>query len=256
MKRFLIYSAVALALLVGAGLFTIDSIARSAIEAGVEEGLGVPADVGSVRLRLLLGSFRMSDLEIGNAPGYAASHFLKLGRAETQVSYAALRKGDVVLKRLVLADLDMQLEWKGTRANYDAILEGMGGSEAPPAEPAEPGSETRFIIDELLIQDVVAHLRLDSALGKVGEAEVSLPELRLEGIGRKTGGVAMAEVSRQVMKAVLAAVLQKGKGLGPAFSSQLGSGLQQLRGLSSGSTEEKLGKAGELLKGFFGKDDD
>jgi hypothetical protein len=254
MKRIAIYAGVVLVLLIGGAMFTIDSIARAAIESGVEAGLGVPAEVGSVRLRVLLGSFSMADLEIANADGYEADHFLRLGTVETEISYAALREGDVELKRLLLADLDLELEWKGRKANYDAILEGMGGSAEPVQDKSggEGGSEVRFIIDELLIQNVVAKLHLD----RLGEAEVKVPEIRLEGVGRKSGGVTMSEVTRRVMNAVLTAVMRKGKGLGPEFSGKLGSGLQEVRGLSSGSTSEKIGKASEMFRGFLKKDGD
>ncbi len=250
MRKLAIYGGVALLLLVGGAMFTIDSIARSAIETGVEAGLGVPVDVGSVRLRLLLGSFLMRGLEIANPEGYTAERFLKLGRAETTISYRALREGDVVLKRLVLADLELDLEWQGRKANYDAILDGIQG---PTPEPAgTPASETRFIIDELVIRNVVAHLRLDSALGSLEAREVKLAELRLEGIGRKTGGIGVGELARRVVKALLAEVMQQGTALGPEFSGKLAPGLEQLRELGSGSTSDKIRKATEFF-GVFGK---
>ena len=250
MQKLVIYAGVALLLIVGGAMFTIDSIARSAIETGLETGLGVPAEVGSVRLRLWRGSFRMHDLEIPNPEGFAAEHFLKLGTAETTLSYRALREGDVVLKRLVLSDLELDLEWQGRRANYDAILDGIEGS---PDEAADSSAtETRFIIDELVIQNVVAHLRLDSALGSLKAREVKLEELRLEGIGRKTGGIGMGELARRVVKALLAEVMQQGTALGPEFSGKLAPGLEQLGELGSGSTSDKIRKATEFF-GVFGK---
>lgn len=248
MRKLAIYGGVALLLLAGGAMFAIDSIARLAIETGVETGLGVPADVGSVRLRPLFGSFRMRGLEIANAQGYTADHFLKLGRAETTISYRALLEGDVVLKRLVLADVELDLEWRGRKANYDAILDGIGGSAPEPA--GTPASETRFIIDELVIQNAVARLRLDSALGSLEVREVKLPELRFDGIGRKTGGIGMGEVARRVVKLLLVAVTQQGEALGPEFSGKLGSDLEQLRELGSGSTSDKIRKATELFEVF------
>ena len=246
MQKLVIYGVVALLLIVGGAMFTIDSIARSAIETGLETGLGVPAEVGSVRLRLWRGSFRMHDLEIPNPEGYAADHFLKLGTAETTLSYRALREGDVVLKRLVLSDLELDLEWQGRRANYDAILDGIEGS---PDESADSSTtETRFIIDELVIQNVVARLRL----GSLGVQEVKLSELRLQGVGRKAGGISMGAVAQRVVKRLLVAVMQQGKTLGPEFSGKLGSGLEQVRGLGSGSTSDKIRKATEFF-GAFGK---
>jgi hypothetical protein len=255
-KRLLIYGGVGLLLLVGGAMFAIDSIAASAIESGVEAGLGAPTEVGSVRLRLLMGSFRMSDLEIANPPGFESAHFLRLGHAETELSYGALREGDVVLAKLVLADLDLQLEWKGRESNYDAILEGTGGEEggedASAEEAPEEPSETRFIIDELLIQNVTATLRIDS----VGDAEIEIPEIRLEAIGRKSGGVAMRDLAQRVTRAVVAEAMKKGKGLGPAFSVKAGAGLNEALSLREGSTSDRLDKAGELFRGLLKRDDD
>lgn len=257
MKKLAIYTVVVLVLLVGGAMLTIDSIARSAIETGVEAGVGVPTRVGGVSLRLLLGSFRMDDLEISNPQGYTSAHFLKLGTAETAISYGDLRRGDVVLDRLLLEDLDVELEWKGRKANYDAILDGMGGagSKPAPAEPEEPeaASETRFIIDELLIRNVTAHVRL----GDLKAASVTLDELKLEGIGRKSGGATLQEVTQRVVKTVLAASMDKSKSLGPEVSARLGQGLQQLRGLGDQGGEgagKVLDKAGSFLKGLRGGD--
>lgn len=250
MQKLVIYGGVALLVIVGGAMFTIDSIARSAIETGLETGLGVPAEVGSVRLRLWRGSFRMQDLELANPEGYAADHFLKLGTVETTLSYRALREGDVVLKRLVLSDLELDLEWRGRTANYDAILDGIEGS---PDESADSSAtETRFIVDELVIQNVVARLRLGSGLGSLGVQEVKLSELRLQGVGRKAGGISMGAVAQIVVKRLLVAVMQQGKALGPEFSGKLGSDLEQLRGLGSGSTSDKIRKATEFF-GVFGK---
>jgi uncharacterized protein involved in outer membrane biogenesis len=253
MRRILIWAAAALVLVVGAAMFTIDSIARSAIETGVETALGVSTDVGSVRLRLFLGSFRMNDLEIANAEGYESDHFVELGTIETKISYADLRAGDVVLERLLLEDLVVALEWQGRKANYQAILGGTGSGKPEPAEPdAEPAteSETRFIIDELVVRNVEARLSLDSALGKLNTTEVKIPEIKLKGIGRKSGGVDLAELTREVTTAIVGVVLKQGKTLGPEFSSKIGSGLKGLgsEGESAGKKLEETGQ--KLLRGL------
>ena len=121
MKKLAIFVVVAGVLVIGGVILTIDTLARSAIEMGVEAGLGVPTKVGSVSLRPLLGSFRMNNLEIANPEGFEADHFLKLGRTETSVSYGALRQGDVVLERLELADMDLTLEWQGRKSNFSRM---------------------------------------------------------------------------------------------------------------------------------------
>ena len=228
MRRVAIYTVVALVLAIGGAALAIDGIARSAIESGVETALGVPAQVGSVRLRLLVGSFRMDDLEIANPAGYEADYFARLGKVETRISYVDLRVGNVVLERLVLEDLDLDLEWQGLAANYQVILQ----DEEPASE-----SETRFIIDELVVRNVTARLSLKSPLGSLATEQLEIPEIRLAGVGRKDGGIGLARLVLEVTESVVGAVLkQRG-----TFSPRIG----------SGSTREKLEDAGKkLLEGF------
>ena len=250
MRRILIIAGVVLVFAVGIAVAAINTVAAGAIEAGVEAGLGVPADVGSVRLRLLMGSFSMDDLAIGNAPGFEAKRFLSLGHTETSISYGALRRGEVVLEKLVLSDLVIDLEWQGRKANYDAILDGMSRSEATGEAEAETGgaadesSSTVFIIDELLIQNVTARLRLKSKLAKLDGQEVHLPEIRLTGIGRGSGGAQLSAVTREVMGKLLTAVLKQSKASVPQLADQIGPALGELRGLAGGSGD----KAGSAVK--------
>jgi uncharacterized protein involved in outer membrane biogenesis len=252
MKRIVIVGGVVVALALVAALMVIDTIAARAIETGVEAGLGVPAQVGSVRLRLLLGSFGMDDLQIDNAPGYDAEHFLSLGRTETSISFAALRRGEVVLDKLLLSDLVVDLEWQGRKANYDALLEGMSSAEADDEAEAKAeaddadASATTFIIDEIVIRNVTARIRVKSKLLNVDAKEVHIPEIKLTGVGRASGGEQLSAITRQVMEKVLMAVLQKSKSAVPQLSAEIGSALGELRGLGGG-TGDKVGSVIEKL---------
>ena len=204
-----------------------------------------------MRLRLLLGSFSMRDLAIGNAPGFEAKRFLSLGRTETSISYAALGRRQVVLEKLVLSDLVINLEWQGGKANYSAILEGMSGGSA------DDSSSTTFIIDELLIQNVTARLHLKGRLGNIGAQEVHVPEIRLTGVGRRSGGEQISGMTREIVSQLLLAVLRQSKLAVPQLALEIAPALRELRGLAGATSQktgdllEELGEAaGGLLERF------
>jgi hypothetical protein len=208
----------------------INQIVGGAIERGSTYALGVDTRVGFVRLRLLPADFRLRRLRIANPPGFDESHFLKMGSAEIDVARETLLEDVVVIPSFALDGIEVALEREGKRTNYGVILDNLSRFESgkPPAEgqPADAGSQKRFIVNRLVISDVTAHVEWSQVASDQSAMKVVIPQIELKDIGAHNAqGVAMSELTNIVMKAILGSVARYGTNLPSAMLGGLNQGL-------------------------------
>lgn len=219
---------VLLVVLVLAVFFYIDAIAKTAIQRGSKYALGVEVTLGSADVGLLSGEFAMLDLKIANPTGFESPHFLHLKQGNTKVTLSSLREDTVVLPKLTLEGIDMYLEKKGDKSNYDVIFENLSRFNSEDKPQKEDGK--KFIIREVLLKDIVVHVEVDLLLS--GETKLDLPidELRLENVGSDSdGGVLLSELTSVLMEQLMLEIVKRGGGLIPAdMLDELGNGLSQL----------------------------
>lgn len=262
MKRIAIGLLVVL-LVAGAGIaFSLDALVERAIERGSEYALGVDTEVGSVRLGVLGGRFGLKGLRVSNPAGFDSPHFLSLREVRTGIDLRTLRSPVVEMPELVLSGIDLHIERRLDRGtNYGKLLDHLekttGSGEKPAAEgpPAEDGK--RFVIRELALRDVTAHLHLAPELGTLPATEIALPEVKLRGVGSGgAGGISLAQLSELVVRTVLASAARQGTKLGP-----LAEGLQgrvealpheligSVEGLAEEGSERLEKRGGDVLRG-------
>jgi hypothetical protein len=268
--------AVLIAILVAFYVY-IDVIAGATIEKGATYALGVDTKVGFVRIGLLTGSFRIGSLKIENPPGFDAKRLLTLGDGRLEVSIDSLQKEVVEVPVFVLERIEVALEKAKGKTNYGVILANLkrfesSRSKPAPAESGKAGLGKRFIVRELLIRDVSAHVEHTEGLGALGAIDVSVPEIRLKNIGANNArGVAMSELTNIIMKAIFQGISKYGTNLPNVLAGDLRA---NLGGLSKvpiqvvGGTTEALtkglpqpvgdavrqlgGEAGKVLEGLGG----
>ena len=268
-KVLLIVVVVIVVLLSGAaiGLFMYaDALAKKGIERGGTYALGVETKVGSTDVGLLDGTFDMSDLRVANVAGYPGPHFLTLADGSVAVSLGSLRQQTVVLPHLRLDELDVRLEKKDGATNYNVILENLKkvGSD----KPVPAGEEKKYIVNDLSIGHITVHVDLigsagvpgavGEAIGSLTKVTVPIDEVKLQNVGKAEGGLTMGQLTSVIVRAVLVAAAEQGKGLIPAdILGDLEGRLAALGDLSNldlkvigdvkGKVEE-LGRAAEDLK--------
>ena len=222
--------AVLIAILAAFYLY-IDVIAGASIERGATYALGVETEVGFVRVGLLTGSFRIGSLEVANPPGFDAKHLLKLSDGRLDVSIDSLQREVVEIPVFALEGIDVALEKAGGKTNFGVILANLkrfesAGSKPAPAETEEAGSGKRFIVRELSIRDISAHVEHTEGIGALGAIDVDVPEIRLKNIGAHNArGVAMSELTNIIMKAVFEAIVAHGANLPDVLAGDLRNGL-------------------------------
>lgn len=235
------------AILVAVALL-INVIAKAGIEKGATYALGVDTSVDGVRIGLLTGSFRIAGLTIDNPKGFTDPYIMKSGKFSIDVKPISLLSGNVRLDKFEIDGLELIIEQKIKGNNVSPILKHLEELSAEDAaEENEAAQGKNLIIDEVLIKNVVASVRLPSLAGKLGRVKIKIPEIRIKDFGaekeKKTG---MLQVTRRIFSEVIIAVIDKGEGLLPDdLIGSLGDGIA---GLSS--AVYKGGKA--VVKGAAG----
>ena len=239
-----------------AGLYYIDHLAKIGIEQGATYALGVDTQLDSADVEILAGEFSMSGLNVANPPGFDTAHFLKLGDGGVAVSLGTLRNHTVELPQLTLAHLDMNLEKKQGQSNYNAILDNLKRLQSG-QKPAEPSQGKRFMVREILIEDVNVHVDLLGFGGQLSKIDVPVKKVRLTEVGTgEGGGVKFSELVSLVIQAVFLAVVENGADLPAELIGELQNGLAALPSLDQlgigvqaavgDQLQELTGKLGDL----------
>ncbi len=221
-------SAVVLLLIITGTLAVVfvDKIAKTGIEKGGTYALGVNTRVDTVSVGLLSGEFGLSGLKVANPAGFKSPEFMTLGDAGVAVSTASLRQPVIELPTLSLTTVRVNLEKSGGKSNYQAILDSLSRLKSNSGTKTS-SSEQKFIVKELTITDVKVHMDLLGIGGDLTALDVPIDKITLKNIGSDGSGVDAGELTGIVVRAVLAAAVEKGGGLIPSdvageLSSQLG----------------------------------
>ncbi len=264
-KKILIGVAVAAAVGFVAVIIGIDWIARNAIEIGATQALGVDTHLDDADIGLFTGRFGMAGLRVANPPQFDNEHFLKLGKGGVSLSLGSLLKDTVVLQKLELSGIELNLESKDGKGNYNVILDNMGGKNAGDSgdgqsdekdAPKDQQPGKKFMIEEVVITDVTVHATVFTLGKKPVVTTLKIPEVRLDRVGSDSDkGVLMSKLVGILMKAFLEATIKAGadaipgtiiKGLGQGLTAVGQAGEQAIK--KTGEAVEKAGK--DIEKGL------
>ncbi len=196
----------------------IDHLARQAVQQGGQYALGVPTTVDTVDLSLLGGTLRMETLSVANPAGYKSDHLVRTGRFDLAVQPSSVLTDTVRIPTFELNGLDLNIEGKGLKTNVAEVLDhvkkmGGGGSGAQPqAQPQDKGGGKKVVIDRVTIRGVVAHVLL--GLPGAQPVTVNVPAIELKDVGAGQP-INVAELIGHLMPAIVASVLEQGKGIIP-----------------------------------------
>lgn len=195
---------IVLLLVVGLGVFLVmnsGSLIKTAVETLGPRYLGVDVRLGSAEVSLTEGSGELRGLVIGNPEGFDGPHSFSLGKIRLELDPMEQSEELITLKAIYVDAADLAMIAKGTKTNLQAIMANLE-SDAPPEEPqAESGPAPKIIIDRFSFTN--AQTSLDSDV--LGSTSVEIPDIILEGIGRKSSGVTIREALRQILDPIVRA---------------------------------------------------
>lgn len=217
MKKLLKLLAVLVILLivaVTAVVLSIDSIARRAVEVAGTHALGTPTTLSGMHIGILDPSASMKSLAVANPTGYSGGspHFLSLQSGAIAVDAKSLM-GDVIhVPSIRLSDLSLDLVQVGGESNAGVILANMkrslgGGSGAPTSS----SSGRRFVIDELLIENISISAKASGLPMQAPAANLKVARIKLTSLGSAgKDPVGMDQLVAIVMNAVMQAAIEAG----------------------------------------------
>ena len=243
MKKILLGIAVVVLLGIAGGVWwlysSIDSMVASAIRKYGPEITGVSVKLLSVKIVPADGTASLRGLVIGNPKDFKTDHALSLGEISMKLDIGSLTKDVVLIKEISIIKPDVSYEYGPGGSNLDAIqhnvnnyvVEKTGGK----SESKDKGSGKKFIIENLYVKEGKAEVSAEILKGK--KVSVSLTDLHLRDIGKKSNGATAGEVTKQVLGAITQSATK-------ATSS-----------LNLGATVETIKKStesvGEKVKGMF-----
>jgi hypothetical protein len=197
----------------------IDRLAKQGIQQGGTYALGVPTTVESVSLSLLGGTLQMDKLNFANPAGYKTAHLMQTGQFQLEVQPGSVLTDTVVVPKIELSGLDMNIESKGLKTNVSMVLDhvkslgGGSGEQKPSAQAKESeGGGKKVRVDRVVIRDVVAHIELPASGAQ--PLTVKVPEIALNNVSSDKP-VDIATLIGRLMPAIVAGVLEQGKGIIP-----------------------------------------
>lgn len=219
--------AVLVAVLLGLAL-TMDALARSVLESTLSRTVGTEATVESLDLEILSGRVTLEGLAVANPEGFEAPRFLSLRRGRLGAGLANVLRDTVEVEELTLEGFELDLEQRGSRSNVGPILASVEDARGARGET----DEIAYRIEDLVIRDVTARVRIGAGPAGDAAATVTIPEIRMENVGSGGGGaVTLSELAGLTLQAVLGAVARESGDL----PGQLGGLLRgQLQGLPGG----------------------
>jgi hypothetical protein len=237
LRRLLLLLVVLAVAVLGLG-WSLDSIARKGIERGGSWALGVPVTAGSARIALMSGDFGVAGFRVDNPPGFSGEPFFSVARIESRVPVADLLGDPITVQKIELRGIHVSLEQNLSRSNWSVITDNLKRFETGEKKPESGGR--RFIVKELVLEDVKVGAALVAVAGSAVRRTIELPPIRLRDVGAEGGkGALIAEVTAVVVEAVLGAVATHGGGLlPPDAAADLGSRVRSVLDPATGAMIE------------------
>jgi len=217
--KLVVVVVVLLIVAVGVAIYSIDAIARSAVEKAGTHVFGARTSLGGMRIGLLNPSASLETLAVANPPAFAGSagstSFLELGTGAMAVDARSLMSDVVRIPSIKLSDLTLRLDQQGAESNASVILGNMkralGGSGS--STPGASGPGRRYVIDELLIERIDIHAKASGLPIAAPTTNLKVERVRLESLG--SGGkdpIGMDQLMAIVVNAVMQAAIEAGAG--------------------------------------------
>ena len=222
----------------------INPIAKSAVQGGASEALGVQTSLGSIKISPLSGRVLMNELIISNPDGFISTSLVDAGKFDIQVAPASLFSDTLEIRKFEIDGLEMHIEQKMPFSNVAKILENIkksGGDKGDSGDKEEkPKSGGKKVkADLIVIKNVVAYFHLLPGMGESGVVEVKVPQLELKNVSSQDKGGVAGQLVSQLFPAILSSVIKQGQGLVPTdFLNDLDSQVADLaKSLGEGATK-------------------
>jgi hypothetical protein len=201
--------------LIVVGVF-LDRIVEKAIAIYGPQMTQTSVTVEAVHLSLLTGSAKINGLVVGNPKGYTTSQAISLGTIAVGLDPGTVLSDKIVIRSIRLESPEITFEGGLGGNNLSQILDNMNSSGkssgTPPASspaqapattssnaPAQPKSEKKFEVDDLLVSGAKVDVMLT---GMQGQQTITLPDIHLTDLGKDSDGITAEDLARRVLSTI------------------------------------------------------
>lgn len=197
-------------LIVGIGVYVVmnsGSLLEQAIETYGSRYLQAPVSVSGVDVSLTEGAAGIQGLEVGNPEGYDGPPAFRLADISAALDTQETSSELIVLKHVTIDGAQVAALVRGREMNLKQLMDNLdqqiGASEQ--AEETGTESEIKLIIDQFSFTNASASVDSDV----LGQAQVTIPDVNLSGIGRGSNGATVGEALKQILEPIYRAVSRR-----------------------------------------------
>jgi uncharacterized protein involved in outer membrane biogenesis len=243
--RIILASGVVAVLAVFAAFYFLNDLVKGGVEAVGPQLTKGEMRLAKANLSPFSGKAQLTGLFVGNPQGWKTDSAIKVGDIQVALDVRSALSDVVVIDAIQIEGPEITYEGGLGGSNIGKILENIeafaGGSADKSAE-ASSSSSKRFRVKDIQIRGAKVHL---STAGLGGKAmTVPLAELRLQNIGTDGEGVTAAQLSRDILKPLLASVTKAAAESATNIGGQL---------KDATKATEQLDKATKGIKDIFKK---
>lgn len=209
MKKLLLGIAALVSISIAGSLWgvysSVDSQVASAIRRYGPEITGVPVGLSSVHIGIADGRATLRGLVVGNPDGFKTKHALSLGEISMTIDIGSLTTDVITIKELTLTRPEVTYEYASSGSNLEVLQRNIERSIAQQRGKTKtiqnPESGKKLVIENLYIKNGTTSVSTDLLNGDVLTAPI--PDLHLQGIGKKSNGTSAGEAMKQILGSVI-----------------------------------------------------
>lgn len=202
MKKFLWGAFLLLLVAAGGGAWwayqSKDALIADAIRNYGPQITGVTVKLAGVKLEPTEGTVVLSGLELGNPESFKTPHALVVEQLQIKLDVASLTRDVVHIQRITVLQPQVTYEHASGGSNLDVIqrnVEAYIASHGASSQTSD-APQKKIIIDQFSMLGAKADVSAEVLQGKT--MTVPLPDVRINDIGKKEGGVTPAEASAKI----------------------------------------------------------
>lgn len=239
------------------------NIIKAAVEKIATQTLGVDVRIARLDISLPEKTVSVSGLSIANPKGFAKSHAITVGTIG--ITLESFSKKLITFDNILVDQAAINLEVTESGTNLTAIQNNIDRKASAKTSAAaeqktndqstEEHEPIKVIIDNLLISKATLNPSMTLAGGDL--ASVTLPDIQLQNIGRKSNGVLASEAIGQILDQITKTSINTASQSGflQGMSTESLKELQSSLGLSNSfidKAKQDLESLKDGIKGLFG----
>lgn len=167
--------------------------------------------VDSVTLSILTGSAKITKLVVGNPQGYKSPQAISVGTVAVGLNPMSLASQKIVIRSIKVESPQVTFEGGLSGNNLSQILDNVNSSGKSSGTlstnaAAQPKSEKKFEVDDLLISGAKADVMLTSPIQR--QVSLTLPDIHLTDLGTDGDGITAADLTQRILSAITTTTIE------------------------------------------------